>query len=141
MSHPIVEPTPGSGAPLSPYPLLFATYSTLIVYGVSSAYFGIGTIGQVSGDVWAVLWPILVAAFSLLALIATLRSRSLERFGFEVATTIALGSLLIGGYPVAIIARSFEDGDWSRVPYALLPIIISYPIASRLSVTVRGIKR
>jgi hypothetical protein len=119
--HPVVTPQP------SPYPTLIIKYALIAVYGAASGYVGVATLDAVAGTGWALLWPALIMVTASASLI--------ERAGGsawpEMVATIAMLSLL-GGYSIAIVIRSVEDGTLTRLPFAMLPVILSVFPASRL---------
>lgn len=122
------------------YRSLITTYALLTLYGVGSSIVGVATLIVVSGQAWGLLWPFLVALFSLGALLATLRSRATSKRGVELVVTLLLIALL-AGYTIAIIVRTFMDGHMERLPIGLLPIIISVNPFSRLLFIARTSQR
>lgn len=114
-----------------PYVTLIIKYALIAVYGAFSGWVGIATLDVVAGQLWGVLWPALVTVFSLLAMFAVIRSRITEKEGLELVSTLLLISLLIG-YSIAIVTRTTIDGNVTRLPVALLPIILSVFPARRL---------
>jgi lipopolysaccharide export LptBFGC system permease protein LptF len=127
--HPGESPKTLTGPP--PFRTLIVTYALLTLYGVTSAVVGVTTLSAVAGSVWGLMWPLLVTAFSVLALAGVIRSRVSRKEGFELVASLLLAALLIG-YTVAIIARTFDDGDLSRLPVAWLPVALSINPASRM---------
>ena len=114
-----------------PYRTLIVTYALLALYGVTSAVVGVATLSAVAGSLWGLLWPLLVTALSVLALVGVVRSRVTRKEGFELVASLLLAAILIG-YTVAIIARTFEDGDLARLPVAWLPVALSIHPAGRM---------
>lgn len=99
-------------------------YALLALYGLAASVVGIVTIEKVSGETWAILWPLLVTVFAVASLISLERSRARRKYGVEIVFTILLLAT-VNFYTVAIVARTLEDGDWTRLPVALLPVILS----------------
>jgi hypothetical protein len=114
-----------------PYRTLMVTYVLLALYGVTSAVVGVTTMIAAAGDVWGLLWPLLVTALSVLALAGVIRSRVTGKEGFELVASLLLASLIIG-YTFAIIIRTFDDGDITRLPVAWLPVALSVHPAGRM---------
>ena len=122
----------------SPHGQLILMYALLTLYGIGSGVVGVTTLSVVAGDEWAVIWPALVAALSASALIGVVRSWVANKHGWEVVATLLLVAMLIG-YVVAILARTTIDGDASRLPVAILPLVVSIPPAFRLvTIALRG---
>lgn len=125
----------------SPYPALIIKYALIAVYGAANGWVGVITLGVVSGPSWAVMWPALVLISSTAALVGVLISRSGGTHWPEMIATLALISLLIG-YSAAIIIRTVEDGNVTRLPVALLPIILSvFPFSRLVSISRGTVKR
>lgn len=114
-----------------PYASLIIKYGLISLYGLASSIVGITTLDVVAGALWGVLWPGLVTILALLAMVGVIRSRVTEKEGTELVFTLLLIALLIG-YSVAIIARTFVDGQVSRLPIAFLPVILCVFPARRL---------
>jgi hypothetical protein len=110
-----------------PYRTLIVKYALITMYGLTSCIVGVVTLDVAAGAVWAVLWPILVTVLAFLALLGVVHSWRTGRERFELVTTLLLIAMLVG-YTVAILLRTWEDGEVSRLPVAWLPIILSvYP--------------
>jgi hypothetical protein len=123
--HPVVTPQP------SPYPTLIIKYALIAVYGAASGYVGVATLDAVAGTGWALLWPALIMVTATASLVGVLIERAGGSAWPEMVATIAMLSLL-GGYSIAIVIRSVEDGTLTRLPFAMLPVILSVFPASRL---------
>lgn len=115
----------------SPHAQLVIMYALLTIYGLGSGAVGVTTLSVVAGDQWAIIWPGLVAALSAGALIGVLRSWLANKHGWEVVATLLLVAML-AGYVIAILARTTLDGDPTRLPVAMLPLVVSIPPAFRL---------
>lgn len=115
----------------NPYPTLFIKYGLIFVYAVTSGVVGVTTLDVVAGEWWALLWPTLMALFSLLAFLGVLRSKRTGRYLFEIVATLLLIAMF-AGYVVAIVYRGFDAGEYQRLPVAWLPVILSVFPTSRL---------
>lgn len=114
-----------------PYGRLVVKYSLMAFYGLTSAIVGIPTIRVVSGAVWEAIWPLLVMVASLTAIAGVLRSKMTNRHALELVSTIALIAIL-AGYSVLIVIRAFYEGDYYRLPSAILPIVVMVAPYGRL---------
>jgi hypothetical protein len=114
-----------------PHGELAMIYAVLTVYGIGSAVVGMTTLDVVAGAMWALLWPVLVAVVSMVAFVGVIRSSLAGKHGLEVVGTLLLIALMIG-YTIAIMIRTGFDGDVSRLPYGLLPVVVAIPPAFQL---------
>jgi hypothetical protein len=110
---------------------LIIMYALLALYGIGSGVVGVATLNVVAGEAWGLLWPALVAALSIAALVGVIRSGVTEKHGWEMVATLLLVAML-AGYVSAIIARTLHDGEPTRLPVAILPTVVSIPPAFRL---------
>lgn len=124
----------------TPYATLIIKYAILALYGVTSCVVGVTTLDVVAGQAWGLIWPALVALLSTLALVGVIRSRVTGREGFELISTLLLVALL-GGYVAAIIIRTMQDGEVTRLPIALLPLALSIYPAARMGRIARTLPR
>lgn len=115
----------------APHTPLAVIYALLTVYGLGSALAGVTTLDVVAGAAWGLTWPALVAVLALASFVGVVRSRITDKEGWEVVSTLLLIALL-AGYAIAIPIRTMLDGDWSRLPFAVLPVVAAVFPASRL---------
>ncbi len=121
-----------------PYTRLRVKYALLSVYGLVASIVGVTTVGIVGGTLWETVWPFLISVTGLAAVVGVSRSKTSGKSGMEFATTLALLALL-NSYTVAIVVRTFSDGDLARLTVALLPIIISVTPFGRMLDIGRGL--
>lgn len=107
------------------------SYCLITVYGVSSAIVGMTTQREVSGDLWELVWPIMLATASAVAVWGVLRSRNNGHLAVEIISSVAMVALLVS-YSASILARTASDGEVTRLPVAILPILIGVSIFGRL---------
>lgn len=131
---------PDIGLQPVPYTRLGVKYFLVALYGAAASIVGVTTINVVGGHVWETAWPFLLSLSSLAAIFGIIRSKYFQKTGFEFGTTLTFISLLMS-YSVAIVVRTLFDGDMSRLPVAVLPVIISVTPFARILDIARGWKR
>lgn len=106
-----------------PFAALIATYAGTALYGVAAALTGVLSVSLAYGAVFAQIWPILLALFSLLAILGVRRSVQRDHILLEVITT-ALYVGFFGVYTLALIVHAATARRPDILPAALLPAII-----------------
>lgn len=134
MSKPDIGVTP------IPYTRLGVKYLLIALYGLSVSLVGLTTIGVVGGQQWETVWPLLLSVSSLGAFFGVIRSKYYGKEGLEAVMTLATVALL-ASYSLAIILRTASDGDFIRLPAALLPIIAMVTPFGRVTDIVRSLGR
>lgn len=119
----MTEQQPTLDAP-SPYARLRVKYALIALYGLASSLVGITTITAVSGEAWGLAWPVLVASLALGAILGLSRSQEKHMYGWEISMTLSLLAVFCS-YSVLIVLRTIHDGEVTRLPVALLPVILS----------------
>lgn len=115
-----MAPTIGAGPPP---PGLIATYIGTAAYGTAAAITGILSVTLAYGAIFAQVWPILLALFSLLAVLGIRRTLIRNHILLEVATTsLYIGFFIV--YEVAILVHAVADDRPDILPAVLLPAII-----------------
>jgi hypothetical protein len=104
-------------------------YSILGVYSASSFMLGAVTVGKATGEFYARLFPALLFAACVTALIGVVVSRWTARVWVEYAGTVALLAGMVGySFAIAFVAL-FVDHDPGRLPPAILPLVLMvFPI-------------
>ena len=114
-----------------------AKYAGLALFGFHSSITGVATIGATAGPQWGLVWPSLITVLAVGALVGVLRTRAQRPPRFEIiATLLLLGHL--ASYSVFIVLRTIEDGQVERLPYAWLPLLVSFFPYARLVKLFRG---
>lgn len=132
--------TLGDGVRYEPHPSLYSAltvlYTLLALYGALAGSFGLTTVAETSGAVLAVALPVAILIASLGSLVGVQVSR---RYAARKHTSNSMRErvllleivsefvLILGFfmYAVAIVVRTFNDQDWSRLAYAILPLALS----------------
>lgn len=117
-----------TGAP-SPYVTLPVQYALMALYGALAGWQGTRTLDVVAGDLFGVIWPVLVLATSVAAIIGVLISRKRRNPWTEIVATLAL-ILMLAAYGVTIIVRAIHDPQYDGLPFCVLPFALCvYPYA------------
>lgn len=130
----------GDYTPYEPHPSLYLTltvkYVFLTAYGLLATAFGVTTLAVTVGAVWNVVITVVISIASIGATIGVQVSRRYrvrlitehplpERvLLLEILSEFVLIASLFS-YSVAIVVRSFVDGDYERLSYAMLPLTVS----------------
>lgn len=131
MSHTEPEQPVPTGITVS-YTSLQIKYLILGLYGVAALIVGIPTIFAVTGEIWGVVLPALMTVTAFAATYGLERTKRGARGGVEFWATLCLFATFCS-YSLAIIARTIEDGDVTRLPAALFPVALSILPFSRMA--------
>lgn len=99
-------------------------YALMAVYSASAVFLGATTVGRAVDPFYARLFPALLFLSCCTALVGVVVSRWAARVWIEY---IGTGALIAGmfGYAVAIgYVGVVIDHDWSRIPPAILPLVL-----------------
>lgn len=104
-------------------------YSILAAYACAAVLLGATTVGQAVDPLYARLFPTMLFAACITALAGVVISRWTARVWVEYVGTAALLAGM-AGYAIAIgYVGIFIENDWSRLPPALLPLVVMvFPI-------------
>lgn len=117
-----------TGAP-SPYTTLPIQYALMAVYGALAGWQGIRTLDVVAGDLFGVIWPVLVLATSVSAIVGVAISRFRKNPWTEIVATLAL-IMMLAAYGGTIIFRAAHDPEYDGLPFCVLPLALCvYPYA------------
>lgn len=114
-----------------PYARLIVKYALIALYGLANVLFGSPSLGTISGAFFEALWPMLLVIACLVAIVGVIRSRNYNHQGLEISSTLAIIGLL-AAYSITIITRCLLEGTYTRMPVAILPIIVMVAPFGRL---------
>lgn len=103
---------------------LIIKYTLLAVYAAGATYFGATTVGNAAGELYALIFPVALLAACLGALYGVIRSRYTRRVWIEYVGTLGLLAGMTS-YAAAILYTAVAFNEPSRLPPALLPVILS----------------
>lgn len=104
--------------------MLLAFYSVAILYTSATALVGVTTLREVSGPAADVYYSAGLTVSAVLALIGVVRTALKRRYWLELLGSLAFVAIL-AFYPVNILQRTLDDGQWSRLPIIGLCVLVS----------------
>lgn len=122
----------------SEHSILTVKYALIAFYGILSGVVGVTTIDEVLGRAWSIAWPGLLVAAACASIIGVAISARRKSHTMEIYSTMAMILVLVS-YPIANVVRTIGDHEWERLPFAVLPIIVTVaPYARLLKIVQKG---
>lgn len=122
----------------SEHAVLVVKYALIAFYGILSGIVGVTTIDEVLGKAWSIAWPGLLVAAACASIVGVAISARRGSHTTEIYATMAMIIVLLS-YPLANIIRTLGDHEWERLPFAVLPVIVSVaPYARLLKIVQKG---
>lgn len=119
-----------------PYGRLLTTYLLIAAYAFTATLGYIPSLQSTYGYVAAAIWASVLFAVSIACAVSVAYSRKAQRFGWEIASTLALIGLLFA-YAVGIALYVIYAGKIESGAAVFLPLIIMVPPFARLTDLVR----
>lgn len=118
------------------YGMLVCYYAGLMTYGATAVVFSSPSLVRAGGNTFSVVWAALVTGFAFSAMVGVLLSRRYRNGWLELASALALVSML-AGYSAALLIRAFHvPGATSGIALAWLPLILAVMPSWRMLVMV-----